>query len=391
LSSNPKDLGTNVKDRDYFTQAARGRAFVSGVSISTITNKPSIFHSAPVKDASGRIVGVLRSRANLDAASNAVQAAAGRVGAGASGVLLDEQGLVIASADPDWTLHPVVALSQEAQDALLKGKRWGNGSAPAALGQADLAGALHVSGPTIFDWTNGGVQQHAVAVPLGQTQWTYVVGLPLATYTAAVTDFLCTAVLGAVAGVLAISVLALVIARTIARSVAAVGARLAASPPKTCPHWCAPPKPWRLATSPRTWQAVEEILLAVEETVRQVTDIAAASQVMASGARSVTGAMQSISAVVEENAAATEEMAAQAAEVTGATQNIAAVSEEQSAATDEVSASAEEMTSQIEEMRAQAQELAATAEQLTGLVARFKPEESARTPETCVVPLRRAA
>jgi hypothetical protein len=83
---------------------------------------------------------------------------------------------------------------------------------------------------------------------------------------------------------------------------------------------------------------------AVEATVRQVTEIAASSEEMAGGARSVTGAMQSISAVVEENTAATEQMAAQAGSVTGAIQSIAVVSKERSAATEEVSASAEEMS-----------------------------------------------
>jgi methyl-accepting chemotaxis protein len=124
-------------------------------------------------------------------------------------------------------------------------------------------------------------------------------------------------------------------------------------------------------------QALDEILKAVQDTVRQVGDIASSSQQMAGGARSVTDAMQSISAVVEESSAATEEMAAQASAVTGAIQSIAAVSEEQSAATEEVSASTEQMSAQVEQMSAQAQELAATAEQLQALVARFKLDDHA--------------
>ena len=50
--------------------------------------------------------------------------------------------------------------------------------------------------------------------------------------------------------------------------------------------------------------------------------------------------------------------------MTGSIQSIAAVAEENSASTEEVSASAEEMT-------AQAADLASTAEQLRALVARF--------------------
>jgi methyl-accepting chemotaxis protein len=146
-------------------------------------------------------------------------------------------------------------------------------------------------------------------------------------------------------------------------------------------------------------EALEEILAAVQDTVRQVGEIASSSRQMAGGARSVTDAMHSISAVVEESSAATEEMAAQASAVTGSIQSIAAVSEQQSAATEEVSASTEEMSAQVEEMAAQAQELATTAEQLKGLVSRFKLGDRASLAATgqrksttrTATPLRRVA
>jgi methyl-accepting chemotaxis protein len=126
--------------------------------------------------------------------------------------------------------------------------------------------------------------------------------------------------------------------------------------------------------------ALDEILRAVQDTVRQVGEIASSSQQMASGARSVTEAMHSISAVVEESSAATEQMAAQASAVTGSIQSIAAVSEEQSAATEQVSASTQEMSAQVEQMSAQAQELATTAEQLKHLVAQFKLDTTGAAP-----------
>jgi methyl-accepting chemotaxis protein len=118
--------------------------------------------------------------------------------------------------------------------------------------------------------------------------------------------------------------------------------------------------------------ALEDILKAVQDTVQQVSEIASSSQRMATGARSVTDAMHSISAVVEQSSAATEQMAAQAGQVTDAIQSIAAVSQEQSAATEQVSASTQQMSAQVELMSSQAQELAGTAEQLRELVARFK-------------------
>ncbi len=138
-------------------------------------------------------------------------------------------------------------------------------------------------------------------------------------------------------------------------------------------------------------QALEAILTAVDHTVRQAREIASASQELAAGARRVTDAMTSISAIVEENTAATEQMSAQSGQVAQAIQSIAAVAEEQSASTEEVSASAEEMSVQIDEMTAQAQELSSTAEQLRGLVARFRLQEVVADSSSNVIPLRRAA
>jgi C4-dicarboxylate-specific signal transduction histidine kinase len=51
LASDKSSLGTKQPQRDYVQAALKGEQFVTGVTISTITNKPSIFHSEPVKDA----------------------------------------------------------------------------------------------------------------------------------------------------------------------------------------------------------------------------------------------------------------------------------------------------------------------------------------------------
>jgi methyl-accepting chemotaxis protein len=130
-----------------------------------------------------------------------------------------------------------------------------------------------------------------------------------------------------------------------------------------------------------------------------VGEIASSSQLMAGGARSVTDAMHSISAVVEQSTAATEEMSAQAHQVSMSIQSIAAVSEQQSAATEEVSASTEQISTQVDQMSAQAQDVASTSEQLKKLVARFKLDDPAapgaagpgRPAGTIVTPLRRVA
>jgi len=115
-----------------------------------------------------------------------------------------------------------------------------------------------------------------------------------------------------------------------------------------------------------------DILAAVDATVGQVAAIAHTAEAVTLAARSVTGAMDNISAVVQENTAFTLEMTGQAGRVSEAISEIASVVEEQSAATDGVSASAEEMHSQVDHTGVQARELAAAADQLRERVARFK-------------------
>ena len=125
------------------------------------------------------------------------------------------------------------------------------------------------------------------------------------------------------------------------------------------------------AEADQAGRALDEILAAIQATVRQVEEIAAAVDEMAARSREVSETMTVITATAEETTAASEAMAGAADEVGRSISAITAGSAQNSAATEEVSASAEEMSAQTEEMSAQAQALAATAEQLKELVARF--------------------
>jgi methyl-accepting chemotaxis protein len=114
--------------------------------------------------------------------------------------------------------------------------------------------------------------------------------------------------------------------------------------------------------------------------VAQVAGIASAAQQMEAGAHSVVAAMESISAVVEENTASTEEMAAQAGQVTVSIESIATVVSENSGATEQVSASAQAMNDQISQIAEEAEQLASTSETLRSLVARFRLEVGSDEP-----------
>lgn len=102
-------------------------------------------------------------------------------------------------------------------------------------------------------------------------------------------------------------------------------------------------------------------------------------------------AIESVSAIVEENTSVAEEMAAGNQEVMQAMEGIASVAEENSASAEEVSASAEEMSSQVEEVVASAQEMASLAELLRNAISRFRIEEEPVQPKPFTSQKRRPA
>lgn len=121
-----------------------------------------------------------------------------------------------------------------------------------------------------------------------------------------------------------------------------------------------------------TGQALKEILAAMELTNQKIEGIAMAAQQVAASGDQAVNAMNSVSAVTEENTAATEEMTSASEEVAQAIQQIAAVSEETAASSEEVNASAEEVNASMQEISSSASALQDMAENLQGLVHRFK-------------------
>lgn len=115
--------------------------------------------------------------------------------------------------------------------------------------------------------------------------------------------------------------------------------------------------------------AIDQVSLRLK---KEADAAASAAEEMAASANELVSAVDSVSAVVEQNTASTEEMAASSGEVSMAVENIASVSEENSAAVEEVSASTEEMAAQMAEVTQSATALATLAQELNKVVGRFK-------------------
>ncbi len=116
----------------------------------------------------------------------------------------------------------------------------------------------------------------------------------------------------------------------------------------------------------------------IQEVIALVNDrsiqSANAADSMRISARDLVSAVNSVSAVVEENTAATEEMSAGSSLVTQAIEDIASISEQNSAAVEQVSASAEEMSEQVEEVTKSVNGLTGLAHSLQSVLSQFNLE-----------------
>ena len=220
LSTLPPNVGKNLKQRDYFQAGMTGQSFISGVAIALTDGATSLFRAAPVMSSDGRVIGVMQGRSGVAEPRRLVEQARGRVGAGATGLLIDDQGLVIASAqDPEWLLRPIVALPPDIARSLTTDQRWGNNPAPDPLGLTDLTPLIGTNSRMTLDWRQDQNQYHVLSVPLNLTNWVYVAALPEQTFEAAARDFLRSAVLAAAAGLLMAAFLSALLTRPIALAI----------------------------------------------------------------------------------------------------------------------------------------------------------------------------
>jgi methyl-accepting chemotaxis protein len=173
FSTDPASVNGDFHVRDYFQEAMKGNNYITSVTLSIVDNKAGIFRSAPVRDERGKIVGVVQMRTTLDALTAATDL--GGLGKDITGVLLDQNGIVIAAAGHnDWIMRPTAPLPKEVEDQLLAAKAWGNGKEPAPLNDTALAKLKAIKKPVTFTWASGGKRYTSVAVPLQQTPWVYV-------------------------------------------------------------------------------------------------------------------------------------------------------------------------------------------------------------------------
>jgi C4-dicarboxylate-specific signal transduction histidine kinase len=198
LSSSDPDVGADVSFRAYFTEAMKGTPIITEPSISTTTNKPALFMSAPIRDANNQVLAVVRSRLDLYGIWDFVEHAAAQSVPGTVAMLLDHDGIRIAHSASRNNREGVVKtllyravgpLTPEATQAIVTEKRFGNFTTDHVdvLPLPEVASAFRATQATTFESSadNGTVVHQSAAVPLFHKPWHLVLQAPEPSFTSA--------------------------------------------------------------------------------------------------------------------------------------------------------------------------------------------------------------
>ncbi len=223
------DEGTSVKFREYFTTAFKGTPYISDPSYSVITNKPALFFSAPVTD--GKIVlAVVRTRVNLAAVWDIVEADQGAVGVGAHGFLVDDYGIRLAVSETkgrrdqaeSLIYKPIAPIDAATVTKLVADKRFGQKTPdqlivdplPTLKAQLDVL-PKGVTSSAQFAYGAGAGEQRGVVTRLTAKPWAYSLAVPLTTYTKAADDATYNAISVVAIGLLLSFVIGVVLTRSL--------------------------------------------------------------------------------------------------------------------------------------------------------------------------------
>ena len=226
------DEGTSVAFREYFLTAMKGQSYISDPSYSVITNKPALFFSAPVVDGAGKVLAAVRTRVNLASIWDVVETDLGSVGEGAHGFLLDDYGIRLAVSETkghrdqaeSLIYKPIAPIDNETVTKLVADKRFGQKTPDQLVVDPlpTLKSALDVlpKGKTVsaqFSYGAGLTEQRGVVTRLVAKPWSYVLAVPLTTYTKAADDATFNAMFVVAIGLLLSFIIGIVLTRSLVR------------------------------------------------------------------------------------------------------------------------------------------------------------------------------
>lgn len=124
------EVGKDKSDRAYFIEAIRtGLPYVSDVSYSPTSNRPSIYFSSPVRNTRGEIIGVLRVRYNADILQQILYNQGQPGAAGTFSLVISDHNILLASTkNPLTTYKSIVPLDEQALQRLVAARLMPEGS-----------------------------------------------------------------------------------------------------------------------------------------------------------------------------------------------------------------------------------------------------------------------
>lgn len=120
-STDPAFVGQNYGFRKYFQKALAGEPTMD-TAIGVTSNKFGYYFAHPVKDAAGRVIGVVIAKLKEQLIADALQT--GEEGRDGMLLLVDEYGVVIQSDKPAFLFKSLGALTPEARETIAATKRF---------------------------------------------------------------------------------------------------------------------------------------------------------------------------------------------------------------------------------------------------------------------------
>ncbi|MDZ8188654.1 MAG: diguanylate cyclase [Nostoc sp. ChiSLP02] len=187
LDTHTSNIGKDESSENYFQNPlATGLSFVSSMKLSpTIPDLVNLFFSSPVRNAKGKILGVLRVSYNATVIQQLVTRETERAGVKSFAILLDENNIYLAhSTAPQLLFKSIVPLPMDVVNQLQKKRRLPNYPvAKLATNESKLKQALDNKQPYLIaslEATGNQVNLIAIAHLKKYKQWSVLFAQPLA-------------------------------------------------------------------------------------------------------------------------------------------------------------------------------------------------------------------
>ncbi|APV51674.1 hypothetical protein BWI17_19440 [Betaproteobacteria bacterium GR16-43] len=175
VSSFPGVAGGNYGYRQYFLDAMRGRPYVTSMIVGAVAGEPGVFFSNPVRDAAGKVIGVVTLRIKGSAISSILEAS--REETERTAMLIDGDGIIVHHTDPKQLYKSLVPLAADKAGEIVYDQRFRREKIE-TVNIPELAAAAtgaKARGHVSFRSTISGQDEIAGFAPVQGQEWTVAI------------------------------------------------------------------------------------------------------------------------------------------------------------------------------------------------------------------------